>query len=164
MTSRWYVLCSKPHKEQVVSRQLLSQGFDIYYPRYLEANDKAGKPQVKSYFPGYMFVKFDPNIVGLSKFQWMPNTEGLVCFGLKPAYVPDGLLDAIRRHVDQLNLANEESSLVSDLEANIETNRQESRLNEYGAIFDPQSSSDERVRALLGMLEGMSVSPTTRDS
>ena len=29
----WYALRSKPRKEDVVWRQLRTQGFDVYYPR-----------------------------------------------------------------------------------------------------------------------------------
>ena len=163
MASRWYVLCSKPHKEQTLSQQLQSQGFEIYCPRFFEPNDKSGKFQVKPYFPGYLFVRFDPNMVGISKFQWMPNTEGLVSFGLTPAYVPDAMLEAIQRHVDQLNLASGGSFSSSDSENKFETKNEDSRLKEYGTIFDPKNSSDERVRELLRMLQGMNVSATTRD-
>ena len=45
----------------------------------------------------------------------------------------------------------------------VETKNIDIRLNEYGPIFDPNNSSDKRVRELLRILQGLNVSMTTRD-
>ena len=164
MTCRWYVLCSKPNKEQILYRQLQSQGFELFYPRYYEPNDTTGKLQLKPYSPGYMFVRCDLKIIGISKFQWMPNSEGLVSFGLNPPHVPDTLLGSIKRHVDQLCHMNEEKYIDSTSKDGIETNKEDSRLNEYWSIIDLNKSSDERVKGLLRMLQGMSSSKVSRVS
>ncbi len=57
MSPCWYVLRSKPHKEDLVWRQAVSQGFEIFYPRIpaQAVNPRARK--IVPYFPGYMFVR-----------------------------------------------------------------------------------------------------------
>ncbi len=133
-------------------RQLQSQGYEIFYPRYFTANGSTGRLQIRSYFPGYMFIRLDLNSINQSTFQWMPNSEGLVNFESHPAYVPDNLIEAIKRHVDKLN-----SMRLVDLvkstdigEGSVQGN---SSGGTYEAIFDASLSSDERVEELLRMLQ-----------
>lgn len=81
----------------------------------------------------------------------MPNSEGLVRFENHPAYVPDNLIEAIKRHVDNLN-----SMRLVDLVKNTEgegTIQRNSIEGNFDAIFDAKLSSDERVKELLRMLQ-----------
>ena len=131
-------------------RQLQSQGYDIFYPRYFTANGATGRLQIKAYFPGYLFIRLDLNSINQTTFQWMPNSEGLVSFENRPAYVPDNLVEAIKRHVDKLNSMRLVDLVKNaDIEETVQRNSAEDSLN---AIFDARLSSDERVKGLLGML------------
>jgi len=145
-------LCSKLNKEEIFLRQLQSQGYEIFYPRYFTANGSTGRLQIRSYFPGYLFIRLDLNSVNQSAFQWMPNSEGLVRFENHPAYVPDNLIEAIKRHVDKLN-----SMRLVDLVKNSDigegTIQRNSSESTYDAIFDARLSTDERVKELLRMLQ-----------
>jgi len=158
LVSRWYVLCSKPNKEEILYAQLQSRGYEIFYPRYYTSTTKTGKLNLKSYFPGYLFIRLDFNRDSLSTFQWMPNTEGLVSFGYKPAFVPDTLIDAIQRHVQKLSAERENDTSVMAYKSRSHANRDE-RKNGFDTIFDRGLSDDERVRELLRMLQGNSLSP-----
>lgn len=133
-------------------RQLQSQGYEIFYPRYFTANGNTGRLQIRAYFPGYLFIRIDFDSVNQSTFQWMPNSEGLVRFESHPAYVPDNLIDAIKRHVEKLN-----SKRLVDLVKNTEISEGASQSNNtegnYDAIFDARLSTDERVKELLRMLQ-----------
>jgi len=84
MSLQWYVIRSKPRKEDVVWRQLQAHGFENYYPRIKThpVNPRARK--VKPYFPGYLFVHVDMTELGISTFKWMPHTLGFVSF-VKPS-------------------------------------------------------------------------------
>ncbi len=150
MTNQWYVLCCKPHKEQVILQQLQHMGFETYLPCSFSQNGKTGKLELRPYFPGYLFVRANLLEVSLSTFQWMPHTEGLVCFEAKPAFVPDHLLSAIRNHVNEAH-----ASFIIESGAITEAR--------YGSILDKSLSADERVSGLLRMLEGLSLSPETGD-
>ena len=105
MAEHWYALRSKPRKEEVVWRQVRTQGYEIFYPRLKvnPVNPRARK--LRPYFPGYMFVSVDLGEAGLSTFQWMPHAMGIVCFGEEPAIVPEHLIHAIRKRVDEIAAA-----------------------------------------------------------
>ena len=152
MAGRWYVLCSKLNKEEILLRQLQSQGYDIFYPRYFTANGDTGRLQIRAYFPGYLFIRLDLNSINHTAFQWMPNSEGLVTFESRPAFVPDNLVEAIRRYVDRLN-SKRLVDLVKNTDIGESTVQSTSSGDGYGVIFDARLSSDERVKELLRMLQ-----------
>lgn len=133
-------------------RQLQSQGYDIFYPRYFTANGSTGRLQIRAYFPGYLFIRLDLNDVNLTAFQWMPNSEGLVSLESRPAYVPDNLIEAIKRHVDKLN-SMRLVDLVKKTDAGEGTILSGSPEDSYDVIFDARLSSDERVKELLRKLQ-----------
>jgi len=131
--------------------QLQSQGYDIFYPRYFTANGATGRLQIKAYFPGYLFIRLDLNSINQTTFQWMPNSEGLVSFESRPAYVPDNLIEAIKRHVDKLN-SMRLVDLVKSIDISEGTVHSSSYEGSLNTIFDAKLSSDERVKGLLSML------------
>jgi hypothetical protein len=105
MALTWYVLRSKPNKEDFFWSQLLAHQIEVYYPciRAKVVNPRARK--LKPYFPGYLFVHVDPKEVTTSFLNWLPGSRGLVAFDSQPASVPDALIAAIRHRVDQINSA-----------------------------------------------------------
>ncbi len=150
MTAYWYALQSKVNKEDALYGQLLSQGFDVYFPRIRvnPVNPRAKK--IKPYFPSYMFVHTDIEEVGISTFQWMPFARGMVVFDQEPAAVPDSLIVAIRRRVDQVNAAGGE--VFDGLHKGDPVFIHDGPFAGYEAIFDIRLPGSERVRVLIELL------------
>ena len=150
MAKLWYVIRSKPRKEEVVWRQVHNRGFETFLPRIRvnPVNPRARK--LRPYFPGYLFVHADLDDSGTSVFQWMPHTIGLVNFGGEPAVVPDNLLHAIRKRVDEINEAGGE--VFDGLQAGEKVYISDGPFKGYEAIFDSRISGSERVRVLLELL------------
>jgi transcriptional antiterminator RfaH len=73
-----------------------------------------------------------------------------VAFGGQPAWVPENLINAIRRRVEQINLAGGES--LAGLQPGDQVVIREGPFAGYQAIFDARLSGDERVRVLLSLL------------
>ncbi len=159
MSNCWYALRSKPRKEDVVWRQVQSQGFESYYPRLRVHPVNPRSRKVKAYFPGYLFVRADLDEVGLSIFQWMPHTVGLVSFGGEPAVVPDHLIQAIQRRVDEINAAGGE--ILNGLKRGDVVWISEGPFRGYEAIFDACLPGSERVRVLIEFLGNKRKVPVT---
>jgi len=153
----WYVLRCKLNKEHIVAQQLRSQGYEVFCPLSRDQRFKRRRIQSRPYFPGYIFVQVDLEEVSLSTFQWMPNTEGLVRFGLKPAYVPDSLVRAIGKHTQELS--GDGDGRVGRGEVVPESKDRGEIIEASGAIFDPKLSSDQRVQELLRVLESVTIPP-----
>lgn len=150
MTNYWYALRSKPRKEEVVWRQARNQGIEVFYPRLRVQPVNPRSRKVRSYFPGYMFVQVDIDEIGLSTFRWMPHAIGLVCFGDEPAIVPENLIHAIMRRVEEIAEAGGE--LFDGLSRGDKVMISDGPFAGYEAIFDARVSGNERVRVLLQLL------------
>lgn len=156
MTIQWYALRSKPCKEEIVWRQVQARGFETYYPRLRvrPVNPRARK--IKPYFPGYLFVRADLHVVGVSTFKYMPYAIGLVCFGGEPAHVPEALIHAIRRRLEEITEVGGE--LFDGLKRGDPVWIQDGPFTDYEAIFDTRLRGNDRVRVLLQMLSGRRIS------
>ncbi len=155
MTQQWYALRSKPNREEALWREASARGFDVYYPRSRvhPVNPRARKSQ--PYFPGYMFVQTDMQTTGTSTFAWMPYSNGIVSFGAQPAAVPEGLVNAIRRRVDELDAMGGE--VFDGLRRGESVTIQGGPFAGCEAIFDRRLSGAERVRVLLRLLNRQEV-------
>lgn len=58
MTLQWFVLRSKPNKEDFFYDQLLAHRLEVFYPciRVQVVNPRTRK--IKPYFPGYLFILY----------------------------------------------------------------------------------------------------------
>jgi transcriptional antiterminator RfaH len=97
-----------------------------------------------------MFIHVDINDVGLSTFQWMPFARGMVTFDQEPATVPDSMIFAIRRRVEEVNTAGGE--IFDGLRKGDEIFIQDGPFAGYEAIFDVRLPGSERVRVLIKLL------------
>lgn len=151
MALSWYVLRSKPNKENFLWQQVSAHQVEAYYPwiRAYAVNPRARK--TKPYFPGYLFVHADLQEVPKSFWRWLPGSQGLVSFEDTPALVPDTLIAAIRRKVDVINGAGGEQMV--GLRTGDAVTIKDGPFAEYDAIFDACISGNERVRVLLKHLQ-----------
>jgi transcriptional antiterminator RfaH len=146
----WYVIRSKPQKEKWLYNQLTALEFEAYYPCLHTRDGKLHLHKSKPYFPGYLFVHVDLELVGMSVLQWIPGSVGIVTFGGEPANVPDALLQKIRHRVDEVNLAG--SRFFEYLKPGDEVVIHSGPFTGYEAIFCSRLQGDERAQVLLKIL------------
>jgi len=150
MPNQWYALRSKPRKEDVVWRQLRLDGVEVFYPRLRVNPVNPRSKKIKPYFPGYLFVYIDIEQTGISRFQWMPHTIGLVSFGGEPAHVPENLIIELQKRVAEIAEAGGE--VFDGLKTGDKVRISSGPFQGYEAIFDARVSGTERVRVLLELL------------
>jgi len=148
----WYLLRSKPNKEEMLWNELLARNIEVYYPRIRVkvVNPRARK--LRSFFPGYIFVSVDPSdLQTLADLRWLPGAHGLVTFGDEPGIVPEGIVNGIRTKVDRLNVLGVDPE--RDLEPGDSVKIIDGPFAGYEGIFDTRISGSERVRILLNLVE-----------
>jgi len=150
MTLHWYALRSKPRKEEIVWKQVIERGFEVFYPRLRVNPVNPRSRRFRPYFPGYLFIQADIEAVGLSAFRWIPHTTGLVSFGGEPSPVPDNLIHAIRQRVNEITKAGGE--VFDALHKGDVVRINYGPFEGYEAIFDFRLPGTERVRVLLQFL------------
>jgi transcription antitermination factor NusG len=151
MKAYWYVLHSKPRRELFLVGELLARNIETFCPLlYLKpVNPRARK--IKPYFPGYLFVHIDLQSTNISSLSWMPGVSGLVSFGVDPAFVPNELIDVIRKKVDRINRVG--SELPMGLQAGDKVLVEDGPFAGYQGVFDSRLPGDDRVRILLDLLK-----------
>jgi transcription antitermination factor NusG len=152
MSARWYVLHSKPNKEELLWEQLTLRNIEVFYPRLRVYPVNPRARQVRPYFPGYVFIHVDMEEVGLSTLQRMPGATGVVSFDNQPSQVPDALIPTLKKQVDEINKRGKE--VLPDIQPGELVDIQSGPFAGYEAIFDVRLPGRERVRVLLKMLHG----------
>jgi transcription antitermination factor NusG len=152
MTMQWYVLRSKPNKEEALHHQLVLRRFEAYCPQV--ETDSAGLPvrRKKAYFPNYMFVHADLGEVGLSTFQWMPYGAGLVSFAGEPAPISDEIIQALHQRIEALKKNRTEVFMGYQPGSLLKVNT--GPFAGYEAIFDTRLPGNDRIRILLNLVTG----------
>ena len=162
MTVSWYVIRSKPNKEEFLAGQLTAYGIKVFNPRLRVKTVNPRARKVKPYFPSYLFVNVDLEVVSASTLHWMPGAVNLISFDGEPAHVPDLLISAIERQVDHINTTQE--NLLKGLKPGDPVIIHDGPFAGYEAIFDGRISGRERVRVLLTFLQKRHLPLELRDN
>ncbi|SVC86882.1 uncharacterized protein METZ01_LOCUS339736, partial [marine metagenome] len=87
---------TKPHKERQVDSLLSSRKIETFLPllKVNPVNPRAARE--KPYFPSYLFVHVDIDVIGLSILRWTPGLLRMVEFGGELGTVPASLISQIR--------------------------------------------------------------------
>lgn len=147
----WYVMHSKPQKERWLYNQLNTMQIEAYYPCLYTRTEKVCSSRSKPYFPGYLFVNVDLEVIGRSALQWIPGSLGLITFGGEPACIPNGLLQKIRQRLDEIN--GSKDKITENLRDGDKVMIQAGPFAGYDAIFCAQLHNSERVQVLLKILQ-----------
>ena len=151
MTLAWHVVRSKPNREEFLTRELESRDIEVYHPR-LRANPVNPRARrFKSYFPGYLFVHVDLDKISSTTLEHVPGAANLVSFGGEISSVPDNIIQAIRRKVDEINATGGEKPAIYQPGDLVEI--EQGPFAGYMGILDASLPGRERVRVLLRMLE-----------
>jgi transcription antitermination factor NusG len=75
----WYVVYSKPHKEESAQFHLRSKGLEVFFPRLLLPPSLRKRKQIVALFPNYMFVRIRiPE--EYESVIWSPGVKRFVSF------------------------------------------------------------------------------------
>ena len=135
-----------------LARQCETRGLEIFYPRIRVRTVNPRARKVRPYFPGYIFVQADLSKDQASSLQWLPGASGLVSYGNIPASVPDDLIDAIRKRVEEVNVADRKSSSLKEMNRGDIVTIKMGPFAGHEAIFDVSVSGNERVQVLLKLI------------
>ena len=151
MNKNWYVIRSQPNKENALYQQLSAREYEAYYPSLQVKPVNPRSSKVRSYFPGYLFVRADLDEVGQFAFDRIPFAVGLVRFGGNAPALPDMLVNAIQERLDKLNSTGVD--LKKQFQEGSQIRIQEGPFKGYDGIFDAHLPGRERVRILLQLLD-----------
>lgn len=146
---KWYLIQSKPHREEIAHSYLTSKGIEIYFPlmeKVIIRNGAAVK-RLKPLFPSYLFGRFDLS----SKYALVRFGHGvreIVGFGDYPLPVPEDIIEAIRVRAGGGNIIRKARRFAKGDQVAINAGP----FRNMTGIFDHWVSDTERVCILLNCI------------
>jgi transcription antitermination factor NusG len=108
------------------------------------------RPDQIVYFPSYLFVRLDFQVVPKSSIAWMPGVRRIVSSGDQPAVVPDEIVALVRRRLKDTREVG-----YRNLKQGDRVRITSGPLRDLEAVFDQPLSAKERVRILLDVMGRM---------
>jgi transcriptional antiterminator RfaH len=143
----WYVVYSKPHKEEQAQFHLRMKGLDVFFPRLDLVRVTEKRKRVIPLFPNYLFVRLD--LQSESHYViWSPGVKRIVCFGDRPIPVDETVVNFLRQQTDGEGVIKARSQLRPGQEVEIRGGPFDGLM----AIIQDPPDDKGRVRILLKLL------------
>jgi len=101
--NQWYLIYTKPNKEQIARENLERQGYEIYLPMARIRRRRLGKGanRIEPLFPRYLFIRLDTKTDNWSPIRSTLGVSNLVKFGMYPSSVPQALIELLSDRCDE---------------------------------------------------------------
>ena len=146
----WYVIQTKPKKEDEAKSYLSMKGLEIFNPfmeNFVIRNGKINK-ELKPLFPGYIFGKFELE-KDYSLVRWGRGVRKVLGLGGSyPTPVSEEVVEIIKRRTDSYGIVRKSYHF----EANDRVRVKSGPMKDLLGIFERWVSDSERVRILLNLI------------
>lgn len=101
----WYLLNYQARIYNKVLNGLAGLAIECYSPKKMVLKARADKKNCKRVreeplFEGYLFVRFDPELVHTTKITQRPGVNYFVRFGGEPKVIPEDVINALQMECD----------------------------------------------------------------
>ena len=142
----WYVVYSKPHREDQVRLHLGLKGIESFFPR-LRLPAATHKRTIAPLFPNYLFVRV--NLAMEAHYvMWSPGVKRIISFGDTPIPLENGVVQFLRDRADSAGIIQAYSQLSAGQQVEIAGGPFDGFT---GIIQDPPNAKG-RVKVLLKLL------------
>ena len=97
---QWYVLYSKPQKEDYARYQLRAKGLEVFFPQLLFPKSAKKRKRLVPLFPNYLFVRLKLFSEEFSYAMWSPGVSRIVSFNGVPAAIHDSVVNFLIAQTD----------------------------------------------------------------
>ena len=143
----WYVVYSKPHKEEQAQFHLRMKNLDVFFPRLDLVRVAEKRKRIIPLFPNYLFVRIHLP-TEFHYVSWCPGVKRLVSFGDRPIPLDERVVDFLRQQTDPEGVIKAHSQLRPGQEVEIRGGPFDGLI---AVIQDPPDAKG-RVRILLRLL------------
>jgi transcription antitermination factor NusG len=145
----WYVIQTKPKKEEEASSYLSAKGLEIFSPlmeSFMIRNGSINK-ELKPLFPGYIFGKFVLDS-DYSLVRWGRGVKKVLGLGGYPTPVSEEVVEIVKRRADSSGIVR----INHPFRPNDMVRIKSGPLRDLLGIFERWMSDGERVRILLNLI------------
>jgi transcription antitermination factor NusG len=145
----WYVIQTKPKKEEEATNYLSTKGVEVFSPIIEAFSLRNGKmvKKLKPLFPSYFFGRFDLE-VNYPLVRWARGVKCVLGFGSYPISVSEEVIDIIKARVDENGIVRNTFNLKENDIVRVKSGP----LRDLLGVFERWVSDSERVRILLNLI------------
>lgn len=144
----WYVVYTKPQKEEVAQFHLQTKGIEVFNPRlYLPETTRKSK-RVIPLFPSYLFVRISIFTDEYQYVNWSHGIKRFVSFNDVPTPLDNGVVSFLKQQVNASGVIVARSNLKPGQEVQIEAGPFKGLV---GVIQEPPDARG-RVKVLMTLL------------
>jgi len=145
----WYVIQTKPKKEEEATSYLSDKGVEILAPLIEAFTARSGKinKEVKPLFPGYIFGNFDIE-QNYPLIRWARGVKKVLGYGGYPTPISEEVVNIIKARTDCNGIV----KMLKHFEPNDLVRVTSGPLKDLLGIFERRVSDSERVRVLLNLI------------
>ena len=115
---KWYVVYSKPHKEECAQFHLRLKGLEVFFPRLLLPESAIKRRRIVPLFPNYLFVRIYLD-EEYHYMLWCPGVKSLVRFNGSPAPLDERIVASLMQQATPDGIIRGRSSLKVGQEVQI---------------------------------------------
>lgn len=144
---RWYVVYSKPHKEEFAEFHLRLKGLEVFFPRLLMPESLQKRKRIVPLFPNYLFVR----ILISEEYHyvlWSPGVKRIIGFNGNPTPLDEEVMDFLMQQATPEGIITARCNLRAGQEVQISGGPFDGLV---GIIQEPPSAKG-RVKVLLKLL------------
>ena len=143
----WFVILSKPRREEFAQFHLRSKGLETFFPRLMLPEFTYKSRRIVPLFPNYLFVHADL-ARDYDQVRWAPGVKSFVHFGSVPAPLDDRIAE------DLLTQANSDGIIAaqSDLKVGQEVQIRGGSFEGLLGVVQRTPDARGRVRLLMKLL------------
>ena len=146
--AQWYVVRSKPRREEFAQVQLIRRGVETFLPRIVEHRARSRvEPVIVPLFPGYLFARIDL-VAQYTSVIWAPGVSSMVAFGDIPVPVEDEVIEFLQQRCEGRGLV----MTTPHFETGDEVRVVDGPLAGLHGIVQGHASGQTRVRVLMELL------------
>lgn len=145
----WYVIQTKPKREEEAKSYLSTKGIEIFHPLMESFVLRKGRTnkELKPLFPGYVFGKFDLER-SYTLVRWATGVKKILGFGEYPTPISDAVVEIIKERTDAYGIVR----IRHDFKPNDVIRIKTGVLRDVLGIFERWISDSDRVRILLNLI------------
>ena len=115
---QWFVIYSKPQREEVAQFHLRQKGVEVFFPRLQLPKSSQKRKLLIPLFPNYLFVRID---VGTQYYSvlWAPGVKNFVSFNDSPAPLDENVAECLLERADAAGVIAAQSDLTVGQEVRI---------------------------------------------
>jgi len=147
MSAEWYVLQTKPRKEDFVAGQLSSRRAEIFFPRLVESvrTGEGRQQRLAPMFPSYLFVKIDVDENGKG-VRYTPGVKDFLRCDGEPEPLSPEVVASLQDRTGPTGVYHRP---LPHLAPGARMRIEEGPLRGMDVIFEQELSGPERVAVLL---------------